>query len=342
MKFHSRALAPLSVPGTGASPLAGRRAVLAALAALAGASLLPACERAPPLRIASYVWPGYEFMFLAQREGWIAARDTALVETGSASESIRILAEGQADGAALTLDELLRARAQGLPLTAVLVFDISLGADVLLARPELVDLAGLKGRRIGYEPSGVGALMLHKALAAAGLSRAEVRTVPVTFDHHLQAWRAREVDALITFEPAASHLLAEGARLLFDSSRIPDTIFDVLAVLPGVLEHQRAALSGLVAAHFRGQANFRKNPNDTAYRMADRFKLTAKEVIAAYRGLELPNEAHNRRLLDGQAPILVKAAGELAGELVRAGLEKTPPSLAGLVDAGFIPREEPR
>lgn len=330
-----------------------RRSFLARLGALVPAvgfgvtglaALLPGCQRAiPPLRIATNPWVGYEFMFLAQREGWISVQDTVLVEAGSATGALDLLAAEKADGAALTLDEMLRGREQGLALTAVLVFDISLGADVLLTKSSIETLAQLKGKRIGFEPSGVGALMLHKALQAAALQASDVKTVAATFERHAQVWRAGEVDALITFEPLASQLLAEGALRLFDSSRIPDTIFDVLAVTPAVAERHPEALRRLVASHFRGVTNFRKNPNDIAYRMAERFKLSPKEVIGAYKGLELPNESRNRKLLHGENSGIVKTARELSAIMAQVGILKNRQSdFSNLVSADFIPREAAR
>lgn len=321
-----------------------RRRLLRALGVLGLAALVPGCGRAAaPLRIATNPWIGYEFLFLARREGWISPQEVELLETGSATECIALLAEGKADGAALTLDEMLGARQRGLPLIAVLVFDISMGADVLLVRPSILSLAQLKGKRIGYEPSAVGALMLHKALEAGGLKPEEIIPVRTPFDHHPRVWQTGEVDALITFEPVSSRLRAQDARRLFDSSQIPNTIVDVMAVFPHALERNPEALRRLVASHFEGLHRFRKNPNDVAYRMAERFKLPAQEVLGAYRGLELPNETRNRKLLgDGDASI-TRVAEALFSFLTQAAiLENRPIDLSRLANAGFIPREEMR
>ena len=321
-----------------------RRLFLTALGALGLSVLIPGCGRtAPPLRIATNPWVGYEFMFLARHEGWISPQDTVLVEAGSATGALDLLASGKADGAALTLDEMLRAREQGLPLMAVLVFDISVGADVLLAKPGIETMAQLKGKRIGFEQSAVGALMLHKALEAGALQMTDVTSVHATLDRHLQVWRAGEVDALITFEPISGRLLAEDARRLFDSSRIPDTIFDVLAVTSAVAERHHEALHQLVAAHFRGLTAFHKNPYDTAYRMAERFKLSPKEVIGVFRGLEMPNASRNRKFLHGENSVIVNAAKELGVIMAQAGIIKNSQiDLSNLIGAGFIPREETR
>ena len=319
-----------------------RRRFIASIGALGMPLLFGACNRSEsPLRIARHLWPGYEFMFLAQREGWFAKQHIVLVETDSATKSIELLASGQIDGAALTLDEVLGARARGLPLTAVLIFDISLGADVLLGRPGIETMAQLKDKRIAYEPSAVGALMLYKALEKAGLRPNDVKTIPVTFDRHWQVWHGREIDALITFEPVSSQLEGEGASRLFDSADIPDTIFDVLALTPEALEYKSDALRHLIAGHFQGIRNFRKNPKDTAYRLADRFKLPAKTVISAYAGLELPGIIRNRKLLQGDNAPLVQTAKELSVFLYHVGIMHKPlHDYSSLASAEFLPRED--
>lgn len=148
-----------------------RRHFIELLGAAGLAATLGCARVLPPLRIAAYPWPGYEFLFLGRQEGWFTAEEVHLIETASATDSLARLAAGEVDGAALTLDEVLRAREQGLPLMMVLVFDVSVGADVVMARPEIRTLADLKGRGIGYESSGTGALMLHKLLAVADLDK---------------------------------------------------------------------------------------------------------------------------------------------------------------------------
>jgi NitT/TauT family transport system substrate-binding protein len=316
-----------------------------ALRLLPGLALLPAlagCGPPPALRIASHVWPGYELLFLARAEGWLDASRVALLETASATESMRALAEERADGAALTLDEVLRLRAGGVPLSVVLVFDISAGADVLLARPGIERLAALRGRRIGVERGAVGALILGQALREAGLSAGEVMPVALSIDRHEAVWREGDLDALITYEPVAGRLLDAGARRLFDSRSLPDTIVDVLAIRTAVLDGGSGeAVRHLIAAHLRGLAHLASHPQDAAFRMAPRLQLPPDRVLATFRGLVLPDRDNNRRLLAGPAPALLASARRLSALMVALGLLPREDALAGLLRAAFLPGDEP-
>jgi len=281
-------------------PASGSRRRFLVRAGLTGAALwldLPGCTPAEPLRIGSHVWPGYEFLFLAHREGWLDDAGIQIVETGSASESLAALADGRIDGAALTLDEVLRGSSERFAPLVVLLFDISAGADVVLAKRAPARLADIRGWRIGVETSALGTLMLNKLLEAAGLNPGDVETVSVTADGHLQAWASDTVDALITYEPSAYKLEDLGALRIFDSHQLPETIIDVLAVSRAAADRKPGPLRSLIAGYFRARHLWQTNPIDSAYRMAGHLGVSANEVARLYRGMELPDLAYNRHLL---------------------------------------------
>ena len=307
--------------------------------ALAACALfaLAACQPVPPMRVGAHVWPGYEFMYLAQAEGWLPPGRVAFFDTHTASGSLEGLRSGRLDAAALTLDEVLLGRAEGIDLTVVLVFDVSVGADKLLARPEVTDLAGLRGRRIGVETSALGELVLFHALASAGLSRDEVIVQPID-GRHEQAWRdaSLALDALVTYEPTASRLEAEGLGVLFDSSVMQDSIVDVLAVRTEMLERHHASIEALARGHFRGLQALRSNQQDTAYRLASRLGMTGHEVLSVYRGLRLPNLAANRQYLHPVDGHLRKVAQEMAAWMVATGRLQQPDTLRDLVSDHWV------
>jgi NitT/TauT family transport system substrate-binding protein len=299
---------------------------------------LPGCRRKneQPLRVAAHIWPGYEFMFMAQREGLLDSGLVSLRETASASESIEALSKGEVDAAALTLDEVLRARAAGVRISVVLVFDISAGADVVLGRPGMQQLREIKGRRIGVEQGALGALMLAKMLQAAGLQRGDVRVVPLTIDQHEAAWLQGDVDVLVCYPPASSRLLNAGAVNLFDSRQLPDTIVDVLAVRQEELKEKSEAVRHLVSAHMRMLHQLNHNPQDSSFRMAHHLGIPAGEVLASFRGLVLPDRDNNRRLLGGDKPVLQGSARSLSEVMFREKLLPQPDQLEALIRGDFL------
>jgi NitT/TauT family transport system substrate-binding protein len=288
------------------------------------------------LRIATNPWIGYELLYLSREIGK-PNPGVHLVELLSNTDSVQALVAGTVDGAGLTLDEALAARAAGLDLKIILVFDFSAGADVLLARPEIGQLAALKGKRIGVEQTGVGALMLDAALKQAGLTAADVRVINLTVDQHLAAFRDGQVDALVTFEPIASQVAAAGGRRLFDSRAIPGGIVDVLAVSAKALAANPQTARQLLLGYFQALAHLRANPTDAARRMAPRLGLTPAAVQAGYQGLALPDLAENRRLLAGAPSPLETSAAKLAALMLREKLLARAVDATGLIVPDYLP-----
>jgi len=320
--------------------LTTRREFLVGLGATVLLPLLPGCVQRPPLRIAAHPWPGYELLFPARREGWLSEEQVRLVETSSATASLETLERGTADGACLTLDELLRARDKGLQLTAVLVFDISAGADHILARPGISSISQLMGKRVGVERSALGVLVLDLALQTVGLDSSQLTMVPMTPDNHHQLWQAGQVDAVVCYEPIVSRLQRAGAHSIFDSRSLPGMIVDLLVVRTDLLERYKRQLRSLADARFRACYHLAHNPQDAAYKLAGRLKLSAGDVLDAYRGLELPNAGANRRYLAGPGAQLLTTVQTLEPIMRRHGHLKQPASLEGLFDARFLPAKD--
>jgi NitT/TauT family transport system substrate-binding protein len=303
-----------------------RRQLLRCIALGAVVPALGACS--PPesvLRVGSIVFPGYEFMFLARDMGLLDERRVRMVELLANTDTLRALAAGQIEAAALTMDELVSARNDGVDLRAVLIYDVSAGADAVLAHAP-VTLSTLANKRIGVEDSAVGAVMLSALLKAAGLSPDQVQKVPVTLDRTEEVFRRGAIDVVVTTEPWASRLEKSGALRLFDSSAIAGRIVDVLAVRAQALETHANALRYLIAGHFAAQALLRTDPQKAAAWMAPRLQTAAADVPSLFRRLQLPGVEQNR--------LMMRAGGVLdhAGQLLH-----THADLRTVIDNRFLP-----
>ncbi|MCK6410529.1 MAG: hypothetical protein L6Q70_15220, partial [Thauera sp.] len=115
-----------------------RRESIRTLLSLLCLPALAACSPpGAPLSVSAHPWPGYELMFLAAREGWIDHDPVQLRAAVSATESMQRLRAGTVDAAALTLDETIKLLAEGVDLRVALVFNVSSGADALIAKPHI-------------------------------------------------------------------------------------------------------------------------------------------------------------------------------------------------------------
>lgn len=303
---------------------------------------LAGCDKpAPPLRVGASVWPGYEPLFLARDLGYYGGQPVQLLSFFSNTEVMRAYRNGAIDVAAVTADEALLL-AETLPDQRILlVCDVSHGADVILAKPQFPSLADLKGRRIGVETTALGAYMLAQALARAGLTAQDVTVVPTTLDEHEAAFRQDRVDAVVTFEPIRSRLLAAGAVSVFDSSQIPGEIVDVLLTRAGKMDSARQPLTALVRGWFKALDYLRQNPTAAARRMAVREQITPEAVLDSLQLLKFPDREANLRLLGASTDNLAATLHQLSTTMREHKLLERPSDPAALPDPRFIPLARP-
>lgn len=312
------------------------------LLALAGALLLAvgfaACARPErPLRVGANVWPGYEPLFLARSLGYYDRQTIQLINFSSAVEVLHAYRNGAIDVAAVTGDEALQVTETLPGLRIVLVCDFSQGADAILAQPQFQSMRALRGRRIGVEPNALGAYILGRALELSGLTPADVTVVPVRLLANEQAYASDQVDAVVTFDPHRTRLIAAGARSVFDTTQIPGEVVDVLITRPELVESRAVALRSLVHGWFRALDYLRAHPHDAAVKMALRETMTPEEFTATLQGLELPDRAANARLLGPGQDNLVPALRRLSDIMVQYKLLLRPVDPSGLLDARFVP-----
>lgn len=322
-------------------PLARRRFLtISAVAVLLGMlSGITACGPEKPLRIASQVWPGYGFLYLARQQGLFAKDAIQLLETGTLADSSAALVAGEVDGAALTLDETLHLLDKGISLKVVLILDISAGADAVMARPKIKSIEQLKNRSIGVEPSTLGTIMYSELLAASRLQANDANKVVIGFDH-LQAWENSELDAIITYAPNIQQFEKRGLVNLFDSRQTPGRVVDVLAIRTEALHQHTNAISQLVSGHFQALYLWQTNPFDTSFSLAKLFGLQQTEVHDAFKGMDLPDIGFNRHYLAAPATEIKQMAEHIGNIMLNFGLISRSLNVDDVFIDDFLPGDD--
>ena len=310
------------------------KVTLVMLALLAGTG----CAREPeaPIRVGTHVWPGFEPLYLARDQGYYPPESVRLVEYSSGSDGIRAFRAGAIDAEALTLDEALLLAETTSDVSVVLVMDVSNGGDVILAQPALSSLRELKGKRVGLEGSALGAYVLTRALQTVNMTPKDVVMVSLESFEQERAFKEKRVDAVVTYEPSRTKLLAAGARQLFDSSRIPGEIVNVLVVRRAFAAKHRTQINQLVHGWFRALEFIRKEPDRAASLMAQRERLSAADFGKALQGLRFYDVEDNRSMLAGPSPSLVLTAQKLGAVMVANRLLERLPETAALFDGRFV------
>lgn len=162
-------------------------------------------------------------------------------------------------------------------------------------------------------------------------------TVDLPVNQHPAAWSRGEIDASVGYEPPVSALEREGGFRLFDSSEMPETIFDVLVVTRDTADRNPGAVRDLVAAHFAGLRHLVRSMHDAIYRVANRQGVLPENVKSALGTVMLPDLAANQRYLAASGRV-ESMARSLSRLMVNEGLISSTPDFQHLCDSAFLPR----
>ena len=160
-----------------------------------------------------------------------------VVQINDYVESINQYTAGKFDGVTVTnMDALTIPAAGGVDTTALIVGDFSNGNDGIVIKKGK-SVADLKGKKINLVELSVSHYLLARALQSAKLSEKDVSVVNTSDADMVAAFKSKDVVAAVTWNPLLAEVAAEpGAALVYDSSKIPGEIIDMLVVNTGVLK----------------------------------------------------------------------------------------------------------
>ena len=300
--------------------------------------VLGGCDEASkgPLKVGTVLWPGYEPLYLAKEHSFFDGQDVELIELPSSTGVIRAMKNGSLQAATLTLDEAISLLVSGVDIVIVTALDVSQGADMVIAQEPLTSLNDVRGKRIGVDTGAVGAVMLVGFLEFAGVSASEVEIVPLSIQNHFTAFHEISVDIVVTYEPVAGELLRAGGHRVFDSSRIPNQIIDVLVVRRDAIAHYSRQLQLLVDGYFSARQLMDRDQQAALRVMSKRSDITKENLGKAYEGLHLASLEENRIWLGRCGQFMGKRIQNLSTLMKTHGLIDSVPNDSLICDATWV------
>ena len=146
-------------------------------------------------------------------------------------ESINQYTAGKFDGVTVTnMDALTIPAAGGVDTTAIIVGDFSNGNDGIVLKKGK-GLADIKGRKINMVELSVSHYLLARALSTVKLKEKDIKVVNTSDADIVAAFKSPDSTAVVTWNPQLMEVKAEpGTALVFDSSKIPGEIIDLLVL----------------------------------------------------------------------------------------------------------------
>lgn len=179
-----------------------------------------------------------------------------VVQVNDYIESINQYTAGGFDGCAMTnMDALTIPAAGGVDTTALIIGDFSNGNDGIVIKGKGKTVASLKGKPVNLVELSVSHYLLARALETAGMSERDTKVVNTSDADLVAAFATSGVDAVVTWNPLLAEVAATpNVTKVFDSSKIPGEIIDLMVVNSKTLAENPALGKALAGAWYEVMA----------------------------------------------------------------------------------------
>lgn len=220
-------------------------------------------------------------------------------------ESINRYTAGEYDACVMTnMDALTIPAASGVDSTALILGDYSNGNDGIILR-KASSVTELKGKEVLLVEYSVSHYLLARALEMNGMSEEDVKIINTSNADITLTYITASHAGVVTWNPPLQKIQrVRNANLLFDSSKIPGEILDLMVVKTNVDEKFKKALTGawyetMVEMSTGGMAQ--KKAIDAMARSADvtpvEFELQLKTTEMFYTPEKALEIARNEQLI---------------------------------------------
>ena len=177
--------------------------------------------------------------------------DIEVVQVNDYIESINQYTAGQFDACTMTnMDALTIPAAGGVDSTALIVGDFSNGNDGVVLKDK-ESLKDIKGQTVNLVELSVSHYLLARGLDSVGLKEADIKVVNTSDADMVAVYGTKDVTAVTTWNPLLNEILAmPKSHKVFDSSKIPGEIIDLLVINTKTLEKSPKLGKALVGAWY--------------------------------------------------------------------------------------------
>jgi NitT/TauT family transport system substrate-binding protein len=184
-----------------------------------------------------------------------------LTQVNDYVESINQYTAGSFDACVMTnMDMLTIPAAGGVDSTALIVGDFSNGNDGVVLKGKGKKLEDIKGQKVNLVELSVSHYLLVRALSSVGMRERDLKIINTSDADIVAAFSTPSSTAAVTWKPQLSEVLsAPNAQLVFDSSKIPGEIMDLMVVNSATLKANPNLGKALVGAWYETLALMFKN-----------------------------------------------------------------------------------
>jgi NitT/TauT family transport system substrate-binding protein len=230
-----------------------------------------------------------------------------LTQVNDYVESINQYTAGTFDACVMTnMDMLTIPAAGGVDSTALIVGDFSNGNDGVVLKGKGKKLEDIRGQKVNLVELSVSHYLLVRALASAGMRERDLKIINTSDADIVAAFATPASTAVVTWKPQLSTVLAApDAQLVFDSSKIPGEIIDLMVVNSAALKANPNLGKALVGAWYETLGVMLKNDAAGKAAQASMAKASGTDLagfnsqLATTRLFSTPDQAYEFMTGDG-------------------------------------------
>jgi len=322
--------------------LAAAIGLFAGTAAQAG-SAIPTTPEPGTFKLGIEPWLGYGQWYVAKEKGLFKKHGLSDVQIVNFSEDKDInaaLASGELDAANIATHTAMGMVAAGLPVKIVLLLDVSMTADAIIAGKDIKTISDLKGKQVAFEEGTTSDILLKYALAKNGMSIADVKPVPMPAADAGSALIAGRVPVAVTYEPYLTTAMAQNkdVKLLFTAGKDPGLISDVLVVRDEIIKSKPGQILAMIKSWDDALKAYNADTPGGRAIISKAVGASVDELNTAFDGVRYYSLAENKKALTGEFSTRIFADVEAAAK--NAGLLNADVTPEQMIDPVFVKAAE--
>jgi NitT/TauT family transport system substrate-binding protein len=185
-------------------------------------------------------------------------------------ESLNQYAAGKFDGCTMTnMDALTVPAAGGVDTTALIAGSYSNGNDGIVLKGAGKTLKDIKGQNVNLVQFSVSHYLLARGLDSVGLRERDIKVVNTSDADIVGAFGTPKVTAVVAWNPQLATVAATpGSKMVFDSSKVPGEIIDLMVVNTATLKANPSLGKALTGAWFEVMAMMKAKNTEALTHMA--------------------------------------------------------------------------
>jgi NitT/TauT family transport system substrate-binding protein len=317
--------------------------LLAAPAAQAADATIPAKPESGSFKIGIEPWLGYGQWHVAKEKGLFAKQGLGDVQIVNFSEDKDInaaLASGQLDAANIATHTAMGMVAAGLPVKIVLLLDVSMTADAIVAGKGVASIKDLKGKQVAFEEGTTSDILLKYALDKNGMSIADVSPVPMPASDAGSALIAGRVPVAVTYEPYLTTAMAQNkdVKRIFSAGEDPGLISDVFVVRDEVIKSRPGQVLAMIKAWDAALKDYRADTAGGRAIISKAVGSTVDELNTAFDGVRYYSLEENKKELTGS--FATKTFADVEAAAKNAKLLQGDVTADKMIDPAFVKAAE--